>query len=771
MGRDTKAPGKPTLADIVAGRHALDVPPGEHTGTTNRRVEVPETSPTQPLADMNGRSCPHYNIEPGSIHNSRGGVENLGYSRLNVSEREHLQTIFSEENGIRRDNAVRVLKRLGIHPTPSDTELEPFFRTLDTQQSSLSPAQWISLVEHLIDAQGCTFESNANSTGVVTPDVPHHNSEEDQRMCGREGAVTQRSEAKLIDDQGRGCANASAISHLADTANGDGSSYSEERWITGTEEADVALVKLFIHCGALERKGRGMELFLRDFRRMTDLRRNSLPPRRIVWDAVSTLTDWCHAASASTNDSTDCQCMKLPQFLVFIEDELQGLVPRYRGGGTSRHSFPTVCMILAALAPEPLQRICGRDTVEHLRAPETVEYVMRGLEITESLNTTPPEASLKQGRGTGLPPMPPALPLASRPIIWKRQKVRRVPFSSPSTPVVRAGALDSTATATGGGGGGGGGSDKTYEKRGRAVSASVRSRSSTGAQRERRSSDVPRYMEPKRPDEISASIIARSKARRLIDELRKNTIPINRYECFARIEYVQQAMFEDASMSEHDGNSSEEGIDSQGGTYSHRHRRHSKTKVLMPDVSGPLLPGMYRMGGLGRPTTRKARQETFERLYRSRFSCLSGCSSSSVHRSPSSVAATSSVSPSNAEQGAHTSVSPNHVNTEATAPLMSHEDQPASVSAAVTPLYQRRMRGSLTRQNSRPPPMLADIYATRFLSSSTRSQRASSTSTAASTRMTDDAPVQTQVVASRRTSSVNSHPSGLLVQRSSVQWS
>ncbi|GET88351.1 hypothetical protein, conserved [Leishmania tarentolae] len=54
------------------------------------------------------------------------------------------------------------------------------------------------------------------------------------------------------------------------------------------------------------------------------------------------------------------------------------------------------------------------------------------------------------------------------------------------------------------------------------------------------------YLDQRPLDEISISIVARAKARRLMDMLRRNTVPMNRYECFARVEQkdepVQKAL-------------------------------------------------------------------------------------------------------------------------------------------------------------------------------------------------------------------------------------
>ncbi|KAK7194888.1 hypothetical protein NESM_000410300 [Novymonas esmeraldas] len=60
------------------------------------------------------------------------------------------------------------------------------------------------------------------------------------------------------------------------------------------------------------------------------------------------------------------------------------------------------------------------------------------------------------------------------------------------------------------------------------------------------SSAPSRYLDERPLDELGASAVARAKARRLMDTLRRHTVPINRYECFARVEQedepVQQAL-------------------------------------------------------------------------------------------------------------------------------------------------------------------------------------------------------------------------------------
>jgi hypothetical protein len=76
------------------------------------------------------------------------------------------------------------------------------------------------------------------------------------------------------------------------------------------------------------------------------------------------------------------------------------------------------------------------------------------------------------------------------------------------------------------------------------VAPSARGRPLSSAAVSRQSSVSRRYLDERPLDEISASVIARAKARRLMDSLRRNTVPINRYECFARVEHGDETVQE-----------------------------------------------------------------------------------------------------------------------------------------------------------------------------------------------------------------------------------
>ncbi|KPA78258.1 hypothetical protein ABB37_06410 [Leptomonas pyrrhocoris] len=74
----------------------------------------------------------------------------------------------------------------------------------------------------------------------------------------------------------------------------------------------------------------------------------------------------------------------------------------------------------------------------------------------------------------------------------------------------------------------------------RGLAASSNRQLSASAPVGRQDDQRPRYLTERPPDEITTSVVARAKARRLMDSLRRHTVPINRYECFARVEHEDE---------------------------------------------------------------------------------------------------------------------------------------------------------------------------------------------------------------------------------------
>lgn len=133
----------------------------------------------------------------------------------------------------------------------------------------------------------------------------------------------------------------------------------------------------------------------------------------------------------------------------------------------------------------------------------------------------------------------------------------------------------------------------------------------------------PHYMAKCRePDDISASVVARAKARKLIAELRRNAIPINRYGWYVRAEHEgepQPLNFlqglhqhdDDSSVLDSDALSSMEAM-----LTTHDPRRGAGVTAALPSPS--LSAGQFKLGGIfGGPVSTKAHAATFDRLSKS----------------------------------------------------------------------------------------------------------------------------------------------------------
>ncbi|PBJ75247.1 hypothetical protein BCY84_11464 [Trypanosoma cruzi cruzi] len=721
MSRDAKPFfRRPTLADLVAGRQGSNVSQESNSAGTCQGVSVSSVGSTVPPVSVNTGGRPIYDVEEAGAHDdSFARMEQSGQWKLEKINREKLHDMFAKENGIRRDNVIRLLKKIGINSSLNDAALQVLFKENTHTESSILPEQWVALVEKLLRVQEDATEGTAQSNEVLASKPRNDEQPKNVKVMQRKDTVSsQRNREVLPERKDENKNNVSINNYILNETREHPGEVFEKKWITGSEATDIALLKLFIHCGALDRKDRGIELLPEDFRRVTYLRRNILPPKPIVWDAASKIADWCLQNSHSTSYETDDLCMKMSNFLDLLNDEFLDLTGgKVWNDKASNSSPPTVCMVLASLAPVPLQRLFGKEVVDHLCSPSTVQNVLKALGGSRGLFSTSNEPLPQNGKEFGIPPpLPP--PASNNP---QRPQVRLLPFSSSSACIIGMGGGGDEGCFTGMDGAG-------IKKKSPLVSYSVGSRSSSTLRGANGKNGQPRYMEPRPLDEISASIVARSKARRLIDELRKNAIPINRYECFARIDYVQRAIFDDASLGEEEEEEEEEevggNVSRDAGARAHRRHRYTRYRARPPDFTGPLLPGMYKMGGLGQPLQRRARQETFERLYRLRFGQVRGIGNGSGYRSTSLKSAALLASRSASERGTLAPGQINPVKVEDSKKVGCAEERPMQQADDVpTPLYQRRqIRGKMTRRGSRPPLMLANLFAKQIVFSPPSSQ-------------------------------------------------
>lgn len=732
MARNEKSvAGRPTLADIVAGRRGAS---GESTsghGAESRRIffSTPGTSTLPGDSARNGR-CVQGHAGENHAHNDthareegkqEEGLAPWGHGKI---DRAHLQALFAEGNGVRRDNVIPLLKRVGITVLPNDSALEPYFGAYHRAGSSISLEQWISLVERVLWTR--RWANNETMHGSERITIKHRPSEmrRSNDVSSREASSTQGRVSVERSDDNR--SSFGSLHRVVTVVPHKPAHDKSGRWLTGNEEMDVALLRLFIHCGALERKGKGLVLFVRDFKRMTHLRQKKLPPKSIVLDATFRLCSSCPLETSSSSFVAEDVCLTLPVFLGLIEEELRGFTNGDVSASDATRVFPpTLCMVLASLAPDSLQQLCGANIVEYLCTPSTVTHVVKVLKSPVSL-LADRENTARFYTGP--------LPLSSSGT-WQHPGTRSVLSSSfSSTSRTRSVCvLDHNVENVSGGRVSGGGSilgGLDCVNRSRKMKppppppetttthayrfSSFGSFSAKNTQRGEEKSGPPRYMEQRPLDEISASIVARSKARRAIDELRKNAIPINRYECFARIEYVQEALFDEAKL-EAEEDSSDDNVGNSDETHAHRRGCFVRRKVRPLDVAKPLLFDMYKADDSAAPRQRRSHSSIFETLFRERFRQVHSWRGLSEHRSGSSAAMSRSTS--QRTLGSNTHVSGKNAaakgDVAAKPPCGNGETTCEVEKEEVVEEKKGFVQEETTRRSFRTPPMLSDVFATR----------------------------------------------------------
>ncbi|CCW62976.1 unnamed protein product [Phytomonas sp. EM1] len=177
---------------------------------------------------------------------------------------------------------------------------------------------------------------------------------------------------------------------------------------------------------------------------------------------------------------------------------------------------PTFCMLLAWMDPSSMSSIARMEGTTYLRSVGLMEAALRFL-ISEA-----------QMQLAALPDAVSSPPTAKNPN--SSNAILERPTTSPFSAPVRRG-----ANTEGSGVNPSGSPSQQRVSVSRKRSEAPVSKGESAHSHKRRDLSRKRYLNPRPPDEITASIVARAHARRLLDTLRKNTVPILRYECYAMI--------------------------------------------------------------------------------------------------------------------------------------------------------------------------------------------------------------------------------------------
>ncbi|KAG5479434.1 hypothetical protein LSCM1_04697 [Leishmania martiniquensis] len=257
-------------------------------------------------------------------------------------------------------------------------------------------------------------------------------------------------------------------------------------------------------------------------------------------------------------------------------------------GSSHWRVLPTWCIALAGLCPMEMSRVCPVPVVRYLRSVGLIRAVLEAImqRLQLELDATP-EYLAPMVSDAGKATQSPSGSLAVDSFAWQPQREGsgRSRSGSSALPLSGASAVagpSSSAVVTGSDVGASGDGDWPWKERpvwcsaasdnrfrrekqsrcraasntaaapeeggGDGDSAAIASapfhRITTGSRRSDAgiagpaSGDAAKshYLDQRPLDEISASVVARAKARRVMDTLRRHTVPINRYECFARVE-------------------------------------------------------------------------------------------------------------------------------------------------------------------------------------------------------------------------------------------
>ncbi|CBH15038.1 hypothetical protein, conserved [Trypanosoma brucei gambiense DAL972] len=461
-----------------------------------------------------------------------------------------------------------------------------------------------------------------------------------------------------------------------------------EQWFTGGEHLNAALISLFVACGASEQGGLGLTLFMKDFSQTCETHQPVLPPKRIVLNAISSMKSVCIIQPSTDKPGGINFCLALPDFFALLTKELRGFTSaKVQGSFPPTREPPAVCIVLAALVPEALERVFNAEVVEHFRNPLTIAYALEKLESQYENQVSTVSDAVRDKASITISSLP------QERVQHRRDVGRSACVSGSPSPVGGERSYPSISEITFSG-------DKSLAE------APYTGTNSTLSEVGRKAQPVPRYMKPRLLDEISTSIIARAKARKLMDRLRKSAIPINRHVCFARIFYSQQAKAGVVSANDDCCLAFTDSDDSDSEALVQLQPDPPQGRLRPTNILKWPLYDEYARGFSGINKHRKPRRGLFEEQ-QGQFAHLKVCSDPPISQ-PCSVAMSSSRTFEIPESLSCFSLS---TSLSTSSELTANDSSPL---VATMTTYQRRMSKLLDRCSSQSEFSLADLSAVRF---------------------------------------------------------
>nr|CCC93340.1 conserved hypothetical protein [Trypanosoma congolense IL3000] len=293
------------------------------------------------------------------------------------------------------------------------------------------------------------------------------------------------------------------------------------RFFNARKRINPTILSLFIHCGALLQNGKGFVLLLDDFGRVCDAHKNLLPPKGIVMNAVSVMRSVCTIEPSHSTPSGNDFCLTLPSFFALLKSEVRDVIHVVMRGNTLPHRPPSFCIVLAAIAPKILQEMCGTEVFQYFSNPSTIAMALKKLGCQGEVSRVLP-SDFDNSVSTKVSKSPRSPNRCDMFVKTTKNRSASTPLTNRELPCSVC--IDLAAGAE----------DQLVESFYRGVSPTSRPR------RVGKNLRGSRYLETKPLDGISTSIVARVKARKLIEKLRRDAIPINRHICITRPFYPRK---------------------------------------------------------------------------------------------------------------------------------------------------------------------------------------------------------------------------------------